>query len=284
MKILSFGEILFDIFGEESKIGGAPFNFAAHATRAGAEAYLMSAVGLDELGDIAIQKAEHHKVRAEYISRSDRYGTGVCRVTLDGKGMPQYNLVSPAAYDDIPFNSDIIDRRFDGLYFGTLALRDNSNRRTLEKVISCCDWGEIFVDVNVRAPFCNKESLLLAFENATIVKISDEELPFVMQEVFSLSSYEVREAMETIVKRFARIKLVIVTCGADGSVVYDKMKDKFYSCPAVKTEVVSTVGAGDSFAATFMVNYMNGEPIFECMQKASRISAYVVSQTEAIPE
>ena len=83
MKFLCFGEILFDIFGEERKIGGAPFNFAAHAARAGAQTYLISAVGKDELGEIALHSAERYGVRTDYISRSISFGTGACRVTLD---------------------------------------------------------------------------------------------------------------------------------------------------------------------------------------------------------
>lgn len=284
MKLLCFGEILFDVFGNESKIGGAPLNFAAHATRAGAEAYLMSAVGFDTLGDTAIQIAQRHKVKTEYVSRSTEYETGVCRVTLDEGGIPKYDLVFPTAYDDISMNKDIAQESFDGLYFGTLALRGEKNKRTLEELIASQSYGEIFADVNVRLPFCNKESLLYAFENATIIKISDEELPFVMSELFSLSSYSTNDAMITIAKRFPNIKLVLLTCGADGSTSYDAKGGDFVYCPAVKAEVVSTVGAGDSYGATFLVNYMNRKPLLECMQKASAVSAYVVSQTEAVPE
>ena len=284
MKILCFGEVLFDVFGTESKIGGAPLNFAAHAVRAGAEAYLMSAVGQDELGDKALEITEGHNVKTDYISRSKKYGTGVCRVTLDGKGVPSYDLVYPTAYDDIAFTKDKIKESFAGLYFGTLALRGEANKKTLGELLGSTSFDEIFVDVNVRLPHCSKDSLLFAFENATTVKISDEELPFVMGEVFSSPSYEICGAMIKIAERFPNIKLILITCGEGGSVAYDARRGDFFDCPAVKAEVVSTVGAGDSFSATFMVNYMSGESIPECMKKASAVSAYVVSKTEAVPD
>ena len=47
---LCFGEILFDVFGDDRCIGGAPFNFAAHFAQLGGEAVMVSAVGDDELG------------------------------------------------------------------------------------------------------------------------------------------------------------------------------------------------------------------------------------------
>ena len=107
MKILCFGEILFDVFENESKIGGAPFNFAAHASRAGAQSYLVSAVGHDALGDKALRIAAEYGVHTEYISRSEKHQTGVCRVTLDREGIPQYDLVDPVAYDYIELDENI---------------------------------------------------------------------------------------------------------------------------------------------------------------------------------
>lgn len=283
MKILSFGEILFDVFGRDSKIGGAPFNFSAHAARAGAHAYLMSAVGTDALGDEAIQKVVHHRVDSTYISRSKRYGTGVCQVTLDANGIPRYDLVAPAAYDDIAYDDSLQKESFDGIYFGTLALRYEHNRAVLEKVLRTHS-GEVLVDVNVRLPFCDREALLYAVEHATLIKISDEELPFVMRTLFSLTDCDLPAAAKRIVQQFPKIKLVLITRGAEGSVAYDARSGDLFSCPAEQTEAVSTVGAGDSFAATFMVHYMNGTSIPACLQHASKVSAFVVSQTEAIPE
>ena len=144
--------------------------------------------------------------------------------------------------------------------------------------------AEILVDVNVRLPFCDKEALSYAFSRATVIKISDEELPFVMRTLLSQSDCSVRDAMTVIAQQFSQIKLILITCGAEGAIALDTANGTIFECHAVKTEVVSTVGAGDSFAATFMVHYMNGAPIPDCLQIASRVSAYVVSQTEAIPE
>lgn len=284
MRILAFGEILFDVFGEERKIGGAPLNFAAHAVRAGAEAHLVSAVGNDELGDIAIASALHHGVGTAYLSRSEQYETGVCRVTLDDEGVPRYDLVYPAAYDDVKPPEGIEGEHFDAIYFGTLALRGEANRRALSELLRTECYGEVFVDVNVRQPFCSRESLLIALESATVIKISDEELDFVMNEAFSLAGCDITTAIGEISRRYPRIKAVIITRGAEGSVAYDTKSGETFSCPAVKTEVVSTVGAGDSFSATFLVGYMNGESIPRCLERASVVSAHVVSRTEAIPE
>lgn len=284
MKILSFGEILFDVFGDESKIGGAPFNFAAHAVRAGADTYLISAVGRDALGEVALREVGNYSVSTKYISICEKYATGTCNVTLDSQGIPHYDLVCPAAYDDIAFDENIAKEKFDGLYFGTLALRKDNNIKTLQKIIAIGNYKEIFVDVNVRQPFCRQKSLLFALENATVVKISDEELPFVMNEVFQIQRKDLRQAALLIAERYTNIKLLLITCGSKGSIAYDTRTKEFFTCDAQKTKVVSTVGAGDSFAATFFVDHINQKPILECMQRASKVSAYVVSQMEAIPK
>ncbi len=283
MKILSFGEILFDVFDGESKIGGAPFNFAAHAARRGAESYLVSAVGFDALGDLAVKTAERYGVNASYISRSEKYGTGVCRVTLDGRGIPHYELLYPSAYDDVKIDADITAQDFDGLYFGTLALRDEQNRLAV-KSLTARGFREILVDVNVRRPFFNSDALNLAVSSATILKISDEELSTVMTALFGSTAESLTAAARQIGAAFKNIKLVIITKGADGSIVYDAQSGEFFGCAAVKANVVSTVGAGDSYSAAFFVDYLNGVSVPECMERASAVSAYVVSHLEAIPD
>lgn len=284
MKLLVFGEVLFDIYGEEKYIGGAPLNFSAHSSRAGAEVFLASCLGRDTLGDIALQKIRDYGIDTRYIHCSEKYSTGVCNVTLNEYGVPQYELAQNTAYDNIPFNEDIENVCFDGFYFGTLALRNTYNRETVRRIINSGSLSEIFVDINVRRPFCDKESILIGLNNATVLKISDEELPYIMNEVFEICECDIETAVKMISEKFSQIKIIIVTCGVNGSVAYDLNNNKCFRCDAVKTKVVSTVGAGDSFSAAFFVRYLNKCGIDECLQYASQVSAYVVSKKDAIPD
>lgn len=280
MKALSFGEVLWDVYPDNKYIGGAPLNYAAHFVKCGGEAYIASAVGNDDLGTETYTAIQNLRVNTEYITRCEKQ-TGRCMVTLDENSVPSYNLLEDTAYDYILPPTD--GRGFDVLYFGTLALRGENNRACIEKIIKNAKFGEIFVDINIRKPFVSKTALDIALNNATILKISDEELPTVA-ELASLSTAEPEKAAKELCEKFQGIKLVIITMGSDGSAIYSRADDVFEKCSAQKVQAVSTVGAGDSFSAAFTAKYLQNEPISACMEFAAKISGYVVSQKGAIPD
>lgn len=281
MKLLSFGEVIWDVYPDAVYLGGAPLNFAAHASCQGADAYVVSAVGRDELGRAAMEKIESKGVKTKYISELSQAETGKCIVTLDENAVPDYNLLTDVAYDYIQ-KPELVER-FDVIAFGTLALRGENNRRVLEQILKENVFSDVFTDLNIRPPFYSKESILFCLENATIVKISDEELPIVAEAIFG-GKMDYMVAAEALSERFAQIKIIIITRGADGSCAYDCAEKSFCSADAPKTEVVSTVGAGDSFGATFLTQYFAGRSLQACLDIASRVSAFVVSQKDAIPE
>lgn len=281
MKVLSFGEIIWDVYPDEKHLGGAPLNFAAHFAKQGGEAYVLSALGDDELGNEALNKLSLWKVNAEYVSVLSGKDTGKCLVTLDKQGVPTYNIVRDSAYDYI--NCSSVSDEFDALYFGTLALRNEYNRREISELIKSHSFKEIFVDVNLREPFISRESLMLCMENATVLKISDEELSAVSKILYN-TEYDYKNIVTEISKTFQNIKFIIITLGEKGSYAYDVHNKTSFSCAAERVKVASTVGAGDSFSAVFLYKYMCGFDIDSCLKSASRISAYVVSKTEAVPE
>lgn len=281
MKVLSFGEIIWDVYPDEKHLGGAPLNFAAHFAKQGGEAYVLSALGDDELGNEALNKLSLWKVNAEYVSVLSGKDTGKCLVTLDKQGVPTYNIVRDSAYDYI--NCSSVSDEFDALYFGTLALRNEYNRREISELIKSHSFKEIFVDVNLREPFISRESLMLCMENATVLKISDEELSAVSKILYN-TEYDYKNIATEISKTFQNIKFIIITLGEKGSYAYDVHNKTSFSCAAERVTVASTVGAGDSFSAVFLYKYMCGFDIDSCLKSASRISAYVVSKTEAVPE
>ncbi len=282
MKILAFGEIIFDIFNGNATMGGAPLNFCAHAVRAGAQAYLMSAVGNDAYGLEARRKILHYGVDDTYVGVAEGYPTGTCDVRLNEKGEPTYTLADNTAYDYIPMPQELPDE-LDVFYFGTLALRNEHNRKLLRRILKLNPAKEIFVDINIRPPFDLFENIAMALKHATILKISEEELPLVIGRIFG-GAYITSTAIYALTRRYKNLKLILLTRGEEGSVAYDQFDGEVHFCDAVKTQVVSTVGAGDSFSATFLVNYLNGDKCDEALRKASQVSAYVVSCKGAIPE
>ena len=281
MRVLSFGEILWDVYPDNKYIGGAPLNFAAHFVKQGGSAYMVSALGYDELGQIALNMLENWKIGTDYVTILPEIQTGKCLVTLDESGLPSYDLLRDVAYDHI--ECKIKDKEFDALYFGTLALRSRNNLNCLSDVIKNNEFKEIFVDINVRPPFYSKESILFAFEHATMMKISDEELPIITKCLFDYDcDYE--SASKRLSEEFGNLKMIVVTRGENGSFAYDCRSGKSYMSDSQKVDVVSTVGAGDSYSASFMYNYLSGRSIDECLKQASKLSAFVVSKKDAIPD
>ncbi len=278
MNLLAFGEVLWDVFPDNAYIGGAPLNFAAHAAKHGAKAYLLSAVGDDALGVKTRETVQAMQVDTTYLS-TVAAPTGRCVVTLNEADLPSYDLKKDVAWDRI---DDAVTEPFDVLYCGTLALRCEHNRRSLEKLIAANRFTEIFTDLNLRAPFYSAEALNLVLRHATIVKISDEELPTVLA-LLGMTGENLETAAQQIAAHFPNICLLLITKGGDGSLVYRTADERFWYDAATPAAVVSTVGAGDSFAAAFLCRYLAGESIDACLQHASKVAAFVVSHVEAVP-
>ncbi len=279
--VLAFGEVLWDVYPDEKYMGGAPLNFAAHFVKQGGRAYLASALGDDALGHEALEKVLDWGIDADYLPLLSDRETGRCLVRVDEKGIPTYNLLNDVAYDFI--DCKIRGKEFDALYFGTLAIRGDFNLEKVRSLLQNNNFHEVYVDVNVRPPFFSKERLLFALENATILKISDEELPVLAETLFRAECGFAEAALQ-ISSMYRQLKLILITRAEKGSYLYDCEHRAEYFSDAVKTRVVSTVGAGDSFSAAFLYHYLRGAALDDCLIAAGRLSAFVVSKPDAVPE
>ena len=287
-KILALGEIIWDVYPDKQVIGGAPLNFAAHASLCGAESALLSAVGNDGLGDEALKALYDFGVSTKYV-KTTAQPTGQCLVTLDKKGVPSYNVLGGVAYDNITLTdgdiASINAEKYDALYFGTLIQREPVSRKAVREIVNNCTFKEIICDVNLRPNCYDKDSAKLCLNNATILKVSIEEEPILraLGEYYP-SSDEVRDIAIALCDSYTNLKIVIITLGKDGSYAYVAEDGRGYFQESVGDKVVSTVGAGDSFAAAWLASYLAGQPVDACMKKAAEISGFVVAHTEAIPK
>lgn len=286
MKILTVGEIIFDIFDGEAEIGGAPLNLCAHCARLGAQSAIVSGIGGDELGKTALEKLADFGVNSDFVIKNE-YPTGRCIVTVKD-GIPEYSVQRPAAYDKIRLSEElkkkIADFGADIFAFGTLIQRDPVSAKAVEDILSSFKFSEVFCDINLRPDCYSRESCLMCLENASILKLSAEEEPLLAR--FGL--YETAETPEekaaNICGAFGNIRLVVFTMGENGSVIYDAAVKKSYSVPCEKAKLVSTVGAGDSYSAAFLCEYTKNGDISAAGLAGARLSAFVVSRREAIPD
>lgn len=277
--IVGIGEILWDMLPSGKALGGAPANFAYHATRLGAEGWAVSAVGPDALGreimDIVTEK------RLESIISITDKPTGTVQVELDAKGVPTYTIMEDVAWDNIPFTPEMeaLARRADAVCFGSLVQRMASRESVLRFLRATRPETLKVFDINLRQHYYSREVLEESLKWADILKINDEEIRIVA-DMFGLGGDDVA-ACRALIDHYA-LRLVILTKGADGSEVITA--DGMIPQPAGEAKVVDTVGAGDSFTAAFVVAYLRGDSLADAQRLASDTAAYVCSCKGAMPE
>ena len=280
--IVGMGEALWDVLPEGKKIGGAPANFAYHVSQFGFDSRVVSAVGNDELGDeiLEIFREKQLKHQLERVN----YPTGTVQVTLDNGGVPCYDIKEGVAWDNIPFTDDLkrLALSTRAVCFGSLAQRDEVSRATINRFLDTMPdmEGQLKIfDINLRQNFYTKEVLRESFRKCNVLKINDEELV----EIGKIFGWPELSMKETCLKLLAdyNLKILILTCGVNGSYVFEKESVSFVSTPRV--EVADTVGAGDSFTAAFVAAMLKGMPVKQAHQLAVDVSAFVCTQHGAMP-
>ena len=280
--IVGMGEALWDCLPEGKKIGGAPANFAYHVSQFGFNSRVVSAVGTDPLGDEILQVLAEKKVNAQ-IDRVD-YPTGTVQVTLDQVGVPQYEIKEGVAWDNIPFTPALRDLalRTRAVCFGSLAQRSAVSRATINRFLDTMpDTGselKIF-DINLRQNFYTQEVLCDSMRRCNVMKINDEELVTISR-IFGYPGIDLQDKCWILLAKY-NLKMLILTCGTNGSYVFTPGLISFQETPKVK--VADTVGAGDSFTATFTAAILKGLSIPEAHKLAVEVSAFVCTQSGAMP-
>jgi fructokinase len=280
MRVLSFGEIVWDIIEGKEYLGGAPLNFIAYMSHLGAEASMLSRLGMDDLGKRAFDAVETHGVGTSFIQWDSAIGTGTVDVTLEN-GQPDYIINTDKAYDYISFEEAkplLESTAFDILYFGTLVQRNATSAATLSSIIDQYRFKEIFYDVNLRKDCFSKSIIEASLKKCTILKLNEEELGVIGSYFFD-GEMDIETFCNKISDTF-QIHTIIVTAGKHGSYIFTKVA--FVHIPVVPVEVVDAVGAGDSFSAAFLFKFYHKKDPIDAAKFANRIGAMVASSNGAI--
>lgn len=280
--IVGMGEALWDILPEGKKLGGAPANFAYHVSQFGLKSCVVSAVGDDALGNLIIENFKEKGLK--HIISQVPYPTGTVLVEIDQTGIPQYEIKENVAWDNIPFTDELeaLAKQTSAVCFGSLAQRNVVSRETINRFIDAMPKAEndlIIFDVNLRQSFYNKEILDQSMKRCNVLKINDEEL-VVISRILGYPGTDLQSKCWILLGRY-NLKMLILTCGVNGSYVFTPGGMSFYATPQVK--VADTVGAGDSFTATFTACILKGMSIPEAHRKAVDVSAFVCTQNGAMP-
>jgi fructokinase len=284
LNIISIGEVLWDIVGEEEFLGGASFNFAAHLSRLGHRVSFISAVGADERGEAVINSMSRLGLLSDYLHIDNDHPTGTVSVALASDGQPKFVLHRPAAYDFPQLTAAQFDRLFshpvDWIYFGTLHQMSPQARQLTMDLLDRASEARHFYDVNLRTDAYTPTLIEQLMSRATVVKLNHEEVEAIAR-MFGSRHRSLEEFCRNYADRY-KWEAVCVTRGAPGCAVL--MGGQYIEAPGYPIQVVDTVGAGDAFAAAFLHGLGSGWSPLEIADFANRVGALVASRRGAIPD
>jgi fructokinase len=278
--VAGIGEVLWDVYPDAAHFGGAPANFACHAASLGAEAWMVSAVGTDELGDRALDSLGQRGVECASVTRDPKHATGRVLVTLDATGQASYEFAADTAWDHLSWSDQraSLARRCDAVCFGTLGQRSSISRDTICRFVEATPPTALKVfDVNLRQHFYDTETIESSLQIASALKLNGEELPIVA-ELCGIKSHAPRDVLMELMTRY-ELRFAALTHGHEGALLIAAGEES--ECPAVPTTVVDTVGAGDAFTATLVVDFLRGLSVVEINRHANAVASFVCSQPGA---
>ncbi len=270
-----FGEVLFDCFPDGRDVpGGAPFNVAWNMQAFGQNPIFISRVGDDPHGQQIKETMTAWSMDTSHLQTDMSRPTGRVEISLDN-GEPHFTILSDQAYDHIAPVVPPINEPPAFLYHGTLALRDDISRTTLARLkreTPC----PIFLDINLRDPWWNKERTLSLIEDATWLKLNGDECKALFPNEGDFDT-----CGKMLLQKF-NIEAVFITMGSKGAIAFLREKSPLTVKPAASVTVEDTVGAGDAFSSVLLLGMMRNWPLYRTMQRAQEFASGVVGQRGAI--
>ena len=279
LNILTFGELLYDVYDNVSVIGGAPFNYSLQLSRLLSKddkLKFITALGNDDYSKDALTFIDNENIDKSLIQTLKDYETGKATVFLNEKKVPDYIIHENSAWDNIEYNSNIenaLKDNYDLFYFNILSQRNEKSYNTLKNIFKNINAKYKVCDVTFRKNYYTKEKIKESLEFINILKINDDELA-VIKELFYPSMPNDNEVLLKAINKDFNIDYIFLTLGASGaSVLYN---NEYIFNPSNKVNVIDTVGAGDSFCAALSYAILRGVDINNVLEFASSVSEEMV--------
>jgi len=279
LKAVAYGEVLWDVFDNEKKIGGAPLNVALRMKTLGCDVAMISCVGKDNDGEAIINQVKNLGLETDAIMQSESFPTGLVNVTLNERGSATYEIAYPSAWDKIVLNdfAKKIVTEADVLIYGSLVCRDEVSRKSLEELLQTKVY-KVF-DVNLRKPHYSYEILEQLMHSANFIKFNDEELLEIAEAMHSPFT-GLEENMHFVAEK-TNVTAMCVTKGKHGALLM--WEGKLYDNSGYPVEVADTVGAGDSFLAALITSLLTGKEPQAAIDFACAVGALVAEAPGANP-
>lgn len=286
MKIVSLGEVLWDVFDDQRRfLGGAPLNFSINATRFGHTVSLVSAVGNDRLGAEALARIRQAGLSTCSIQSSSEYPTATAEVRTDATGNTQFFIRRPAAFDTLVYDPACLspagDEHPDWIYFGTLALTEPRSEGVLQQILRDSPNAKRFYDVNLREGHWSHDLVQRLSSLADVIKLNADEAIILSRTDSTKQAFSLEEFCRNWSLRFG-VKILCVTLGSQGCAIFTEDKLSYFA--GMEVEVADTVGAGDAFSAGFLHGLGEALPLNDVADFANAVGALVASRPGATPD
>jgi fructokinase len=231
-------------------------------------------VGDDALGQQVLAAMQAWGMDCSGMQVDHAHATGVVEVTLD-QGEPRYHIVESQAYDFIAVEQLPRIRGDSLLYHGSLASRSAASAGALTELKRLLR-GKVFVDINLRAPWWDRQQALQMLADARWIKLNAEELatllPLVVDEEARIAAL-LHDALD----------YAVVTRGDRGaSAIVARGRQRHELRPGA-TSVIDAVGAGDAFCSVLILGEMRQWPLPLTLQRAQQFASAIVGMRGATP-
>ena len=281
-KVIGIGEVLWDLMPDGQKqLGGAPANFACHASSLGAVGQVVTRVGADSLGREVLRRFQEMHLAQDTVQIDNDKPTGTVAVELDKAGVPRFTIREAAAWDRLALTEAAYSRvrEADAICFGSLAQRSGVSRETIRELLAAAPATALRIcDINLRQPFYSREIIETSLQLANVLKLNDTEL-LVLDEMFGLGKSP-QQQIERLAQVFS-LQVVALTRGAQGSLLYQG--GQWSEQLPQPMRVVDTVGAGDAFTAALALGLLSKMSLDDIHILAAELARYVCTQAGATP-
>lgn len=283
MKIISLGEVLWDILLSSEHLGGAPFNFAWHAHNLGHEVCFVSAVGNDRRGDRALEQMSEAGLSTRFVRRISDHPTGSVTVAMDSSGLPRYTIHRPAAYDFPALSQADFDALLkpasNWVYFGTLQQMSAPAHDFTLKLLAATPSAKLFYDVNLRIDSFTPELVRELARHAHVLKLNEQEVP-VFRAIAAIEGDSREQFCRDCLSAF-QLDAICITLGPQGCALL--LDNEYLEAPAFPIKVADTIGAGDAFSAALLHGINAGWTVPQIAGFANRVGALVAGRHGGTP-
>jgi len=282
--VIGIGEILWDVFPHNKKLGGATANFAYHISAMGHNGIIVSRIGDDALGKEILDELSSKNLNTDFIQKDKINPTGTVKVIIDKNNQPDYIIKQDVAWDFIEWQDikNNLYKSVDAICFGTIGQRSAVSRETIQRTVKeFSDFAEVVFDINLRQNYYDAVLINDSLNLATILKLNDHELEIV-KNLFQINpKYDNEKSCRILLDKY-NLKLISLTLGEEGSMLINE--DSTYRGEIIEYKLADRVGAGDAFTAAMTIEFLKGSSLKEISSAANKLASWVTSKEGGMPD